>query len=67
MILEGSNNPEYNDHKDFPVPMAADLDKYLKSQVKYIIFYLMKCFKNPHCHYYESLYSAIQMIKPLQE
>ncbi|KAK2146667.1 hypothetical protein LSH36_590g01020 [Paralvinella palmiformis] len=31
-VIQGSNNPEYNDHKNFPVPMTADLDKYLRSQ-----------------------------------
>ena len=31
-IVPGSNNPQYNDHKMFPVPMTADLDKYLKSE-----------------------------------
>ncbi len=31
-IVESSNNPEFNDHKTFHVPMTADLDKYLKAQ-----------------------------------
>ncbi|XP_013398857.1 protein fantom isoform X2 [Lingula anatina] len=31
-IVQSSNNPNFSDHKTFPVPMTADLDIYLKSQ-----------------------------------
>ncbi|XP_069822050.1 protein fantom [Dendropsophus ebraccatus] len=30
-IVTSSNNPQFEDHKCFPVPMTADLDRYLKS------------------------------------
>ncbi|XP_040266647.1 protein fantom isoform X2 [Bufo bufo] len=30
-IITSSNNPQFEDHKCFPVPMTADLDRYLKS------------------------------------
>lgn len=30
-IIKSTNNPEFNDHKSFAVPMDIDLDKYLKS------------------------------------
>ncbi|XP_048736763.2 protein fantom-like isoform X2 [Ostrea edulis] len=30
-IIRNSNNPEFNDHKTFPVPMTADLDQFLKT------------------------------------
>ena len=30
-IVPGSNQPQFNDHKTFPVPMTHDLDKYLKT------------------------------------
>ena len=33
VIVESSNNPHFSDHQAFPVPMTADLDKYLKAQV----------------------------------
>ena len=32
-IIPGSNDPQFNDHKTYPVPMTADLDKYLKAAV----------------------------------
>ncbi|XP_064640394.1 protein fantom-like isoform X3 [Lineus longissimus] len=31
-IVQNSNNPEFNDHKSYPIPMTVDLDKYLKGQ-----------------------------------
>lgn len=31
-IIKSSNNPEFNDHKSFAVPMDIDLDKYLKKE-----------------------------------
>lgn len=34
-IVPGSNNPQFNDHKTFPLPMTADLDQYLKSAVSH--------------------------------
>lgn len=43
--VTGSNNPEYSDHKSYPVPMTADLDKYLKSQVGH-----MACLTSHVCH-----------------
>ncbi|CAH1779675.1 unnamed protein product [Owenia fusiformis] len=30
-IIQSSNEPQFNDHKSFPVAMTADLDRYLKS------------------------------------
>ena len=33
VIIHSSNNPEFNDHKTYPVPMTADLDNYLKTMV----------------------------------
>ncbi|XP_062566792.1 protein fantom-like [Saccostrea cucullata] len=30
-IIRNSNNPEFNDHKTYPVPMTADLDQFLKT------------------------------------
>ena len=32
-IIKSSNNPEFNDHKTFPVPMTSELDQYLKTVV----------------------------------
>lgn len=31
-IIKASNNPEFNDHKSFVVPMDMDLDRYLKKE-----------------------------------
>ncbi|XP_063801359.1 protein fantom isoform X2 [Pseudophryne corroboree] len=31
-IVTSSNNPQFEDHKSFPVPMNADVDQYLKSE-----------------------------------
>ena len=31
-IIAASNQPEFNDHRAFAVPMDMDLDKYLKGQ-----------------------------------
>ncbi|XP_029464422.1 protein fantom isoform X2 [Rhinatrema bivittatum] len=31
-IVTSSNNPQFEDHMCFPVPMNADLDRYLKSE-----------------------------------
>ncbi|XP_075044942.1 protein fantom [Mixophyes fleayi] len=31
-IVTSSNNPQFEDHKCFPVPMNAELDQYLKSE-----------------------------------
>ncbi|XP_046328975.2 protein fantom-like isoform X4 [Haliotis rufescens] len=31
MILPNTNNPEFNDHKTYPVPMTSDLDQYLRT------------------------------------
>uniref|UniRef100_A0A8D0HUR5 C2 domain-containing protein n=1 Tax=Sphenodon punctatus TaxID=8508 RepID=A0A8D0HUR5_SPHPU len=31
-IIPNSNNPQFDDHMCFPVPMNADLDQYLKSE-----------------------------------
>ncbi|XP_041123696.1 protein fantom-like [Polyodon spathula] len=31
-IVTSSNSPQFNDHMSFPVPMNADLDRYLKSE-----------------------------------
>ena len=31
--ISSSNNPQFNDHKIFPVPVTSDLDRYLKAQV----------------------------------
>nr|KAG5707913.1 hypothetical protein BaRGS_031644 [Batillaria attramentaria] len=31
VIVRNSNNPEFHDHKTFPVPMTPDLDQYLCS------------------------------------
>ena len=33
--IPGSNDPQFNDHQIYNVPMAADLDKYLKTQVSF--------------------------------
>ena len=33
VIIHSSNNPEFNDHKTYPVPMTSDLDNYLKTMV----------------------------------
>ena len=33
VIINSSNNPEFNDHKTYPVPMTGDLDQYLKTMV----------------------------------
>uniref|UniRef100_K1QMS1 Protein fantom n=1 Tax=Magallana gigas TaxID=29159 RepID=K1QMS1_MAGGI len=30
-IIRNSNNPEFNDHKTYPVPMTSDLDQFLKT------------------------------------
>ncbi|WAR12637.1 FTM-like protein, partial [Mya arenaria] len=39
VIINSSNNPEFNDHKTYPVPMTADLDQYLKTMpLKIFIF-----------------------------
>nr|XP_033798892.1 protein fantom [Geotrypetes seraphini]XP_033798894.1 protein fantom [Geotrypetes seraphini] len=32
LIIASSNNPQFDDHMCFPVPMNADLDQYLKSE-----------------------------------
>ncbi|XP_067651381.1 protein fantom-like isoform X3 [Haliotis asinina] len=31
VILPSTNNPEFNDHKTYPVPMTSDLDQYLRT------------------------------------
>ena len=31
-IIHASNNPEFNDHKTYPVAMTSDLDQYLKTK-----------------------------------
>ncbi|XP_053305114.1 protein fantom [Spea bombifrons] len=31
-IITSSNNPQFEDHMSFPVPMTSDLDRYLKSE-----------------------------------
>lgn len=31
-IIPSSNDPEFDDHMCFPVPMTMDLDRYLKSE-----------------------------------
>ncbi|XP_069495678.1 protein fantom isoform X2 [Ambystoma mexicanum] len=31
-VIPSSNNPQFDDHMCFPVPMSAELDRYLKSQ-----------------------------------
>ena len=33
VIVRNSNNPEFHDHKTYPVPMTADLDQYLSMAV----------------------------------
>ncbi len=33
-IVPSSFNPQFNNHKTYPVPVTVDLDKYLKSQVR---------------------------------
>ena len=33
VIIHSTNNPEFNDHKTYPVPMTGDLDNYLKTMV----------------------------------
>lgn len=39
VIIHSSNNPEFNDHKTFPVPMTSDLDNYLKTMpLKIFVF-----------------------------
>jgi protein fantom len=35
-IIHASNNPEFNDHKTYPVAMTSDLDQYLKTKVPLI-------------------------------
>ncbi|XP_069113817.1 protein fantom-like isoform X2 [Argopecten irradians] len=38
-ILTSTNNPEYNDHMTYPVPMTKELDHYLKTyQLKVFVF-----------------------------
>ena len=32
-IIPSSFDPQFNDHKTYPVPVTVDLDKYLKSKV----------------------------------
>ena len=39
-ILPNSNDPQFNDHKTFPVPMTADLDKYLKTYVSVSVLFM---------------------------
>ena len=34
VIINSSNNPQFNDHKTYPVPMTGDLDQYLKTMVR---------------------------------
>ena len=43
VIIHSSNNPEFNDHKTFPVPMTSDLDNYLKTMVCVTIFFIPQC------------------------
>ncbi|XP_052059742.1 protein fantom-like isoform X5 [Mytilus californianus] len=31
-IIHASNNPEFNDHKTYPVAMTSDLDQYMKTK-----------------------------------
>ncbi|XP_021379189.1 protein fantom-like isoform X4 [Mizuhopecten yessoensis] len=39
VILASTNNPEYNDHMTYPVPMTKELDHYLKTfQLKVFVF-----------------------------
>ncbi|KAL4234620.1 Protein fantom [Mactra antiquata] len=39
VIINSSNNPEFNDHKTYPVPMTGDLDQYLKTMpLKIFVF-----------------------------
>ncbi|XP_052231915.1 protein fantom-like isoform X2 [Dreissena polymorpha] len=39
VIINSSNNPEFNDHKTYPVPMTSDLDQYLKTMpLKIFVF-----------------------------
>ncbi|XP_041375657.1 protein fantom-like [Gigantopelta aegis] len=39
VILPSSNNPEFHDHKTYPVPMTAELDQYLKTvHLKIFVF-----------------------------
>ena len=33
VIVRNSNNPEFHDHKTYPVSMNADLDQYLSVEV----------------------------------
>ncbi|XP_075796394.1 protein fantom isoform X1 [Pelodiscus sinensis] len=35
-IVHSSNSPQFDDHMCFPVPMNADLDRYLKSESLYL-------------------------------
>ncbi|XP_066569510.1 protein fantom [Amia ocellicauda] len=35
-IVPSSNDPHYDNHMSFPVPMNADLDRYLKSEVLWL-------------------------------
>lgn len=42
-IIRNSNNPEFNDHKTYPVPMTSDLDQFLKTTVR-ILFKLNDLF-----------------------
>lgn len=42
-IIRNSNNPEFNDHKTYPVPMTADFDQFLKTTVR-ILFWLNDLF-----------------------
>lgn len=46
-IISSTNNPEFNDHQTFSVPMVAELDKYLKS--------LVSLFRLQYIHYYENI------------
>ncbi|KAK7114118.1 protein fantom-like isoform X1 [Littorina saxatilis] len=39
VIVRNSNNPEFHDHKTYPVPMTADLDQYLSmAHLKLFVF-----------------------------
>ena len=39
-IVSSSNNPQFNDTKTYPLPMTADLDKYLKTYVSFGFLYV---------------------------
>lgn len=53
VCVRNSNNPEFHDHKTFPVPMTPELDQYLRVTVSLqlhlnIGHYVTKSFTSYH-------------------